>query len=126
MNFVVDLEARDDSFLARFAPAFKGSPTYIRLYAGPLNTKETDELIEIIGRNPSIQKLMVDVRISEDDAARLLALPLDSLGISETSVGDTLDGTRITCITAAPKAVCYFLRFAMNERRSSPNSSAFE
>ncbi len=91
MNFVVDLEPRGDDFFARFASSFTGTPTYIRLYSGPLDTKETDELVAILRRNPSIQKLMVNVQIDEKGAAKLLALPLDSLGISETPIGDTLD-----------------------------------
>lgn len=91
MGFVVDLESAGDRFLASYASGFKGIPTYIRLYSGPLNAQDVDELIEILGRNPSIKKLMINVNVSEHDAARLLPLPLDSLGISETPIGDTLD-----------------------------------
>ncbi|KAA5541457.1 hypothetical protein FYK55_18000 [Roseiconus nitratireducens] len=91
LGFVVDLETPSDHFLSRYAPEFKGYPTYIRLYNDALSTSETDELLAIIGRNPSIEKLVVHVRISEKDAARLLALPMQSLGISETPIGDTLN-----------------------------------
>ncbi|MCO8121308.1 hypothetical protein NHH03_06125 [Stieleria sp. TO1_6] len=91
MHFVVDMETGSDHFFARFAPEFEGFPTYIRLYADPLASQETDEVLEILKRNPSIEKLMVHVTISEKDAARLLPLRLQSLGISQTAIGDRLN-----------------------------------
>ena len=91
MGFVVDLQNHDDSYLAGFAPKFKGYPTYIRLYSSSLSGDESDELFEIIERNPSIEKIMTHVDVSDRDAKRFLSLPLDSLGLFETPIGDTLD-----------------------------------
>lgn len=93
MGFVVDLETKEEPFFARFTTRFDGFPTYIRLYQGPLDSQEVNELLEICHRQHRLQKLIVSVPISDSDAARLLHLPIDTLGISENSVGDSLTTT---------------------------------
>lgn len=71
--------------------SYHGELTGVRHYYGLGTETRTDEFINIVARHPELRGVVVDgTQLSDSQAARLLALPLQQLSICECPIGGTL------------------------------------
>lgn len=77
--------------LARMAVGFSGYPTCVRKHNDTPPLPDASRFTDLIARNQTVHLLTLGgTEISDDDASRLLSLPLKELAITHCRTGDTL------------------------------------